>query len=157
MEQDQTAFIASGYVHSAYRQAVSVSPAKLEVGQKMPDGTIYAGVSPDEGLPMFATAQGHFRRIDFWEAERYAKTLNAHGHGDYRVPTIDELDVLYENRNKGALKDTFKTSAYWSSSEPYTSTSGAWYQSFNTGAQGFNFKYIGIYVRCVRSGESFNH
>ena len=43
---------------------------------------------------------------DFNEAAKYAKnsTLTAK---DFRVPTKGELNVLYQNRDKGKLKGTF--------------------------------------------------
>lgn len=46
----------------------------------------------------------------FDEAAKYAKKLNgkkALGHDDWRVPTKAELDMLFQNREKGALKGTF--------------------------------------------------
>jgi hypothetical protein len=153
VEQDQTAFIASGYIHSAHR--TPAAPSEPEIGQEMGDGTIYAGISPDDGKPMFATAKGSSGRMDFYDAVQYVKALDVHGHQDYRVPTINELDVLYENQDKGALKGTFEQATYWSSSEGLNIF--AYYQRFSDGGQNFYSKYFALYVRCVRSDPSFNH
>jgi hypothetical protein len=151
MTYDQMAFIASGYIHSDYRDAATAT--KPEIGQTVPDGTVYAGISPYDGLPMFATAQTSPYRIE--EEAQYASTLKVHGHADYRVPTREELNVLYQNKDKGALKGTFNDQIYRSSS--VLNNNYAWCQSFSNGDQAAHSNGIGFYVRCVRSGASFDH
>jgi hypothetical protein len=65
---------------------------------------------------------------------------------DWHLPSKDELEVLYAQRN---TVGGFSTSAYWSSSE-YTG-SNAWYQIFYGGDQNnFGKDYI-LYVRPVRA------
>jgi hypothetical protein len=129
---------------------------KLEVGQEMPDGTIYGGVSPDDGKPMFVVAKdSSSSMMTFNEAAKFASSLMVHGHNDYRVLTRSELYVLYQNKDKGALKNTFNNSHYWSSSEQDYIC--AWYQSFIEDFQDFDFKLLGFGARCVRSGSSFDH
>ena len=54
---------------------------------------------------------------------------------------MNELNVLYQNRNKGKLKGTFNETGsnpaglYWSST---ANSSAAWAQFFSDGAQIFN-------------------
>ncbi len=98
----------------------------------------------------------------FNEAAQYAKNLDAHGHKDFRVPTKEELNVLWENRDKGKLKGTFnetgssllfdnetgsRTEQYWSSSQ---SCVVAWVQRFSDGTQYGSGRYHGSSLRCVR-------
>src|SRR5262249_41064456 len=64
-------------------------------GDKMPDGTIYAGISPDTDKPMYTPPVNAPRRMKWQEASDYAKGLNAHGHNDWRLPTRGELNVLF--------------------------------------------------------------
>ena len=53
------------------------------------------------------------------EAEKYAKGFEGHGHKDFRVPTKNELSVLFNNRAAiGGFNVTGSIPAgwYWSSS-----------------------------------------
>src|ERR1700675_2869678 len=78
-----------------------------EIGDEMADGTIYAGISPDTHKPMCATPQDAPGTFTFNEAAKFAKNLDANGYKDWHPPTKGELNVLYENRNKGKLAGTF--------------------------------------------------
>src|SRR5205823_762495 len=76
-------------------------------GDRMEDGTIYAGISPDTHKPMYTTARDAPLAMKWKDAMKYAAALDAQGHHDWRVPTKAELNMLYENRDKSALKGTF--------------------------------------------------
>jgi Protein of unknown function (DUF1566) len=122
-----------------------------KIGDKMPDGTIFAGVSPDTGKAMYATPADASLTMTFNEAKEYAAKLDAHGHQDWRVPTKGELNVLFNNR---AAIGGFNTggsgpaSWYWSASPSHEWT--AWGQRFSGGEQ-LNFnKDNHSSVRCVR-------
>ena len=78
-----------------------------------------------------------------WEDAK--KACEALGKG-WRLPTIDELNIMYQNKSK--ISD-FENSWYWSSSE-YNS-SFAWLQEFSTGGQNYYEKSSTNYVRAVRS------
>src|SRR5439155_1650460 len=75
----------------------AVIPAELNPGDHMPDGSIYAGVSPDEGQAMYTTPKDAPLTYTFNEARKYAEELDACGHQDWRVPTKGELNVLFQN------------------------------------------------------------
>ena len=101
--------------------------SKQQAGDKMPDGTVFAGISPDSGKKMFATPKDGTPLMTFRDAGKYADYLSkskAFGHDDWRVPTKAELQLLFEVSKKGALKGTFDVSGsdtagwYWSST-PY--------------------------------------
>lgn len=125
-----------------------------DAGDRAADGTIYAGLSPSRGAPMYALPQDHEMRMGFNQAAAYARKLNEDkmlGHSDWRVPTETELDQLYRNRDKGAFKDTFTMEArgYWSSTS-YDDDHYANSQRFDTGRQGTGNKSDLLFVRFVR-------
>ena len=70
---------------------VEPPPPEPKVGDKMPDGTVLAGISPDTNKPMYATPADASLMMTFNEATEYAAKLDAHGHKDWRVPTKAEL------------------------------------------------------------------
>jgi len=126
------------------------SAEALKVGASTPDGSVYAGVSPDTGKPMFATPKDVPMHCNFNQAADYAATLNAHGHKDWRVPTKAELNVLFGNRAAiGGFDTTGSNPAgwYWSSSR---GNDNAWAQRFSDGYQYTSFRYYASSLRCVR-------
>ena len=137
--------------------AIKTATDALAVGDKMQDGSIFAGVSPDTGKQMFAMPADADLTMTFNGAAQYAKKLNAEkalGHDDWRVPTKAELNTLFENREKGALKGTFNVTCsypsgwYWSGT-PVT-VNFAWGQRFRDGLQDYCSRYGDSSVRCVR-------
>ena len=107
------------------------------VGDKMPDGTILAGISPGTQQPLYTTPRDARGTYTFKEAARYAQTLDAHGHHDFRVPSKGELNVLFENGNKGKLKGTFKATGKYPAGWYWTSMhkdGQGWAQNFDDGA-----------------------
>lgn len=65
---------------------------------EMEDGTILAGISPDTGRPMYTTLADAPLTYTADQAEKYANNLEAHGHKDWREPTVGELNMLFQNR-----------------------------------------------------------
>ena len=133
------------------KQQMKIGP---KVGEVMPDGTIYAGISPESHKPMYTTPCDAPGTYTFNEAAKYASRLDAHHHHDFHAPTRGELNVLWENRNKGKLKGTFNETGsdpagwYWSSSQ--NDHSIAWAQRFSDGTQLYYTKYSDSSLRCVR-------
>jgi hypothetical protein len=109
-----------------------------KIGAKMPDGTIYAGISPDTGKPMYATPADAPLTMTFNEAAEHAKTANSQkacGHRDWRVPTKAELNVLFNNRAAIGgfnVSGSYPAGWYCSSLPGYERT--AWCQRFSDGA-----------------------
>jgi hypothetical protein len=129
---------------------------RISLGAEMPDGTVYAGISPDTHQPMYVTPADApltraFNTYTFDEAKNYAKKLNAHGHQDWRVPTKNELKVLFKNRAAIGGFDTAGLSTagwYWSSSQD--DGRNAWDQRFSDGFQFTIGKTIHSSLRVVR-------
>jgi hypothetical protein len=120
-------------------------------GDKMPDGTIFAGVSPDTGKAMYATPADASLAMTFNEAREYAAKLDVHGHKDWHVPTKAELNVLFNNRaaiGEFNVTGSYPAGWYWSSSQD--GKWDAWGQRFSDGFQ-FNIgKTIHASLRVVR-------
>ena len=139
-------------VHPAANDSAAKAKTAPEIGDEMEDGTILAGYY--EGKPLYAMPKDAPGTYTFNEAAKYAKNIDAHGHHDFRAPSKGELDVLYENRDKGKLKGTFNETGsdpagwYWSSS-PFNYFS-AWAQRFSDGRQYVYPRLIDSSLRCVR-------
>ena len=87
-------------------------------------------------------AQYDFPNNNNWDNAK--KACKALGEG-WRLPTIDELKLLYLNKNKIL---SFAGSAYWSSTED--DNSYALIQNFNNGNQNFGNKDERFYARAVK-------
>jgi len=133
-------------VHPAANDTAANGKTAIEIGDEMEDGTIYAGISPDTHKPIYARPKDESGTYSFNEAAKHAKNI---GEG-FHVPTKNELNVLYENRNKGKLKGTFnETSKYWSST-PFNFLIFAWAQRFSDGFQDITNTDVVSSLRCVR-------
>lgn len=130
----------------------------LEPGMKMQDGSVYVGISPTTGTQMFAMPADAPVTLTFNRAADYATKLNQAKilrHGDWRLPTKDELSLLFKNRDQGALKGTFNSTGsaiagwYWSSTPEHDYD--AWSQRFTDGVKANLATIIQRSVRCVRS------
>jgi hypothetical protein len=127
-------------------QAVSASDSTarekpaIAIGDEMPDGTIYAGISPDTHKPMYATPKDSPGTFTFNQAARCSKLMaDCYSPHDFRVPSKGELNVLFENRHKGKLAGRFNEAGsepaawYWSASP--NGNLIAWAQCFSDGYQ----------------------
>jgi len=141
-----------------------------QVGQKMDDGTFYLGRFNDKNgvaRDWFAAAEdahdknGNRLLLNFNEAVKYAKKLQAHGHNDWVIPPGNEdqkgqpdvLNEVFNNKAKiGSFDETGKAfvSWYWSST-PYITEDFVNIQRFNDGAQLTDDKKDKLALRCVRS------
>jgi len=128
-------------------------------GDKMEDGTIFAGVSPDTGEYLFAMWKDAPRPLEWDLAKNHVEHLNINGHEDWRLPTKAELNVLFNNRaNIGNFNESDDNFAgwYWSSEKHPNPSFGAWAQGFSDGAiVGDKRKRIVASVRPVRSEPRF--
>ena len=122
-------------------------------GRRMPDGSVYAGISPDTDKPLYTTAADAPGAYTWNEALAYCRSLALGGHDDWRVPTLAELALQFNNRaDIGGFNETGRmekaTGYYWSSLE--ASDSEAWAQRFNDGFHEHPGKDIDSSLRCVR-------
>jgi hypothetical protein len=122
-------------------------------GGKMPDGSIYAGVSPDTNRDMYTTPADAPASYTWSQAIRYCRGLSASGHHDWRMPTLSELAVQFNNRTDiGGFNESGKmknaSGYYWSSLE--VGDAAAWGQRFSDGLHEDFSKDLVSSVRCVR-------
>ena len=68
-------------------------------GDRMEDGTICAGISPENHKLMYTMADDAPDDIKRG-GNAYTGSLDALGHKDWRLPAMNELKVLFENRAK---------------------------------------------------------
>jgi hypothetical protein len=122
-------------------------------GDSMDDGTVYAGSL--DGRDIFTTPKDAPLTYTFNEAAEYAAKLNREkylGHDDWRVPSMDELNVLFNNRAViGGFNEDSSDPAcwYWSSTENEFYDYLAVAQRFTDGTQWDVIK-VGESLRCVR-------
>ena len=88
-------------------------------------------------------AQNDFPNTMNWEdAKKACEKLGSR----WRLPTKDELNLLYRNKDKIG---GFASEGYWSSTED--DDYGAWSHHFSTGVQNYDGKDTRYYVRAVRT------
>lgn len=125
-----------------------------EPGDKMPDGSIYAGISPDTGKPMYTRDEDQgFGTFGSGTSgfEGFAARSQYHGHNDWRVPTKAELNVLFNNRTAIGnfdLSGEDGFGSYWSATR--SGKSATWGQRFSDGAQIRYPNTTQLHVRYVR-------
>jgi hypothetical protein len=120
-------------------------------GQRMPDGSVYAGASPDTPAPTYTTQADAPGLYSWKKGIEYCAALDAGGHRDWRVPTRGELNMLFQNRDAiggFSISGLHPAGWYWSSSQ--YSDYGAWDQRFSDGHQDGNDKGNAASLRCVR-------
>jgi hypothetical protein len=88
--------------------------------------------------------------MNWYEAVEACKSL---GRG-WRLPTKDELNMLYENKDIIGL-GSFRIDYYWSSTEGGNPSALegsviAWRKDFRHGNKGFDYKHFTHYARAVR-------
>jgi Protein of unknown function (DUF1566) len=124
----------------------------IAVGNRMDDGTIWAGISPETNGPLYTTPEDAWGHHYNWnEAAEYCRALDISGQRGWHVPTKDELSVLYSNHDAIGGFDTSGRETvgwYWSSSSE--DMHNAWALRFSDGDQYLYLKKNAASVRCVR-------
>ena len=143
--------VRSGLVElGAHAQLASTaSPASVKTGAVVRGGA-YDGwtyCETKKGRP-FLIAPKDSGVMQWREAMEYA------ARGMMDLPTKAELDAMFEERNMGALKDTFNLTRsypacwYWSATQH--DANYTWRQHFRNGDQDVDSKSRSSSVRCVR-------
>jgi hypothetical protein len=125
------------------------------VGAKMPDGTIYAGISPTTKKPIYALPADAPLTMKWQQAMEYAGQYEGNGHpqGTFRPPTRDELNLLFQNSAKiGGFDHSglFPGGWYWSSTQLLPGQASGWAKSFGAGYDDWVPKNTGASLRLVR-------
>jgi serine/threonine protein kinase len=119
-----------------------VSLSKLKIGQKHQGGIIfYLDNSGKHGKVCTETDLGKFE----WDsALDECQNLNLNGYSDWYLPTLNDLELLYNIQN-----DFIHSGFYWSSTESGATT--AWAFTFIDGSNHNFGKRSTDYVRAVRA------
>ncbi|MGL4346564.1 MAG: DUF1566 domain-containing protein [Chitinophagaceae bacterium] len=80
------------------------------------------------------------------DAVEQCKTSRTGGYDDWRLPTKEELNIMY---NKKHIIGNFSPVSYWSGTED--GSTRAWAHYFPNGSQNSTPKTIGYYIRCIRN------
>jgi len=80
------------------------------------------------------------------DAMRICSNYRGGGYADWYLPSRDELDLLYLQKD---VVGGFSSYGYWSSTE--YSSKHAWLQYFDSGSQNYASKANAGYVRAVRA------
>ena len=122
-------------------------------GGRMPDGSVNAGISPDTGKSLYTTAADAPGVYTWSQAIEYCSSLSASGHADWRVPSLGELAVQFANRaDIGGFNETGRlkgASGYYWSSLQ-VGDADAWGQLFSDGFHEDFDKNQMSSLRCVR-------
>ena len=124
-------------------------PALPTPGADAPDGSIVGAVRQDGSAIYIAAIR---EDADYTRAEKDAGKLNVHGHQDWRVPSLNDWQVLLPNIQSGALASVFnpasEKTAYRASD--LVTTHSAWCFDVNKGERQSDFKCVDrptIFVR----------
>ncbi|HOY31549.1 MAG TPA: DUF1566 domain-containing protein [Bacteroidales bacterium] len=87
----------------------------------------------------------NFGQDDWKTANQFCETLNVYGYSDWRLPTKEELNIIYKNKVK---INGLESAQYWSST--VSSTNYFWTQSFGDGNKTTYPNGNSLFYRCVR-------
>ncbi len=114
---------------------VSAPPARAQ--NQTPANIPFVGwTDPDTGLMW--TKQDNGTNVNWNQAIAYCSNLRLGGYTDWRLPTIDELQAIYDaNAGDQHVKGNLKLSPnYWHWSSSQASAPGkAWYFQFSSGSR----------------------
>lgn len=113
------------------------------------EGGIFVGVMKGEnGAPDYLLVLHEQRSAPApWDTQmKWAKSLKADNHQDFRLPTRREQHALMAN-----AKDQFDGYYYWSCEQHASSASYAWLTYFDDGYQDNSRKDFSLRARAVRS------
>jgi len=114
-----------------------------------------------EGLSGAGCATGAATAMAWSAALATAKNANFAGHSDWRLPNKKELESIVESCGYNpAINQTLfpatPASVFWSGSSYVPVPTYAWYVYFGDGDTHADDKAVGVYVRLVRGGQSFD-
>jgi len=136
----------NGTVQIKPAAANDTSAIALMAGQKMADGSVFAGLTADGKSQIYAMPDDLDVTMTFNDAAKAVKKLNnnkALGHDDWQIPAIENVRILQKNQNEGSLKGTFKTASSSGSGYP------GWYWSST------EYRVVSSYVHGVRFSDGY--
>lgn len=131
-------------------------PSVTEVSQDDPIQHVPHGVYLDPETKLMWTIADNRKKINWHNANEYAKQLRLGEYSDWRLPTIDELEKLYDPKEESNIRKPFHLTDNWVWSSTKQGSASAWGFDFVHGRRRrlpvvFSFNYRALCVR--RSGE----
>jgi hypothetical protein len=118
---------------------------KYNIGDKGPGGGF---IFYNEG-GMYMECSVNLGSFNWNTAISTAKNYKGGGLNDWRLPTRNELNLIYQNLKARGLGGMFEQNWYWSSSESRDNL--VWHQDFSDGDQYYTAKDVKNWVRAVRA------
>ena len=115
---------------------------EFEVAAEDCNSTNASGVTPDSGNDQYSWDNALSACAAYSQAGTSA--------GQWRLPTIKELETIYAKKDGLTGVGSFTSRSYWSATEASSSIYGAWYVNFGYGDTSYYGKSNTHYVRCVR-------
>lgn len=138
------------YIDSTGKHGLIVSRSSLS--QAIPWSNGEAIITNATGIPVGSGRENTTLIVNAQGGGSYAASicdrLDINGYDDWFLPSIDELQLLYDQKAAGTLHG-IDDSFYWSSTE--ASETGAWSQSFSNGANSSAGKDGSYAVRAIRA------
>jgi Protein of unknown function (DUF1566) len=142
-----------GRIYAGLSQDTGKPSYLAAAGGRMPDGTVYAGISPDTNKSLYTTPEDAPGLYTWSRGIEYCETLSIFGHHDWRMPSVGELAVQFINRTDiGGFNETgrIKGGTGYYWSSLQVGDEAAWAQSFKDGFHENPSKDSDSSVRCVR-------
>ena len=115
-------------------------------------GSIYQGgivINIDEtGTHGMLISEADLGSGDWDQAVLLCNKYSNEGFDDWRLPTIEELHIIYENKN---LANNFEQNWFWSSTEDAENSDYAFHLGFISGDEMSVPKQHGKFIRAVRN------
>lgn len=121
-------------------------PRYYRIGERGPGGGLVFHIEGSRGYEVSEVLGTH----KWAEAEKVAEGYYGGGFSGWRLPTREELNLVYQNlRKPGIITDG---NWYWSSSKGGRFNSEMWFQEFSSGRQStFSYYNMLASVRAIRS------
>ncbi|MDR1869496.1 MAG: DUF1566 domain-containing protein [Treponema sp.] len=139
----QVTFLLTGQ-RTTQSSGASGNDGTYKIGDKGPGGGFIFYV--ENGVYMECSEE--LGSYNWNDAMRATQNYKGGGFSDWRLPTMDDLNLMYVNLKPNKLAG-FTDNNYWSSSQ--TSKDFASYRVFRNGVQGNGLKNLTFSVRAVRS------
>jgi TolB-like protein len=125
-------------------QMLNKLPVSYSLGDRGPGGGIVFLAEGDS----YMECSEILGILTWGQAVSAAQNYRGGGHSNWRLPTREELNLIYQNlrrKNLGGMGDNW----HWSSTQ--NNSSNAWVQRFSDGSQGYSGKNSTYSVRAVRA------
>jgi Protein of unknown function (DUF1566)/AAA ATPase domain len=127
--------------------------SKTLIGAKYNGGVVFYWNDKTGKSGLIAAEQDLDSKYSWQDAIDSCKSLKLNGFGDWRLPNLSELDLLYANRNVVGGFENEGQSLYWSSQD--NDEGNAFILSFKKGFHDIFSKVLTNHVRVIRSfGDS---